>query len=234
MKLSLLQKAPNYLGSKVLPFENSRVVSPPGTIKHHQRPCIVVATPMRAGTHVMIDLLLNNLPAYRCKPLYINLDRYLRRGDMSVNPRAGYVVKTHYPFTTPQTPPPDSEISGFFDNTLIITIHRDRTEMLKSLARWHAITLEEAKTRFDHRFEAFDTFWTSRNQINVDHHVLFDTDAMQSLIKQIAEKTGTEPAKRFVPPPPRDAARRIYLMKAATRLLGRHAFRINTTIHTLK
>lgn len=234
MKSRLLQKAPNFLGSKVLPFENSRVVSPPGAIGHHQRRCIVVATPMRAGTHVMIDLLLNNLPAYRVKPLYVNLDRYLRRGDMSVHPQAGYVVKTHYPFTLPQTPPPEHEISAFFDNTLIITVQRDRTEMLKSLARWHATTLDEARARFDHRFDAFDTFWAAREQINVDHHLLFDPDAMQSLIQQIAEQTGTNCAKKFVPPPPREAARRIYLMKAATRLLGRHAFRINTTIHTLK
>lgn len=234
MKVLSLRQWPNFLGSKMLPFENSRVVAPPGEIGCHHRRCIVVATTMRAGTHVMIDLLLNNLPAYRVRPLYVNLDRYLRRGDVLVDPQAGYVVKTHYPFTMPRTPPPEAAVSTFFDNTLVITIHRDRSAMLKSLARWHSITLEEAQARFDHRFDAFDAFWTHRNRLNIEHELLFDRDAMQALIQKIADETETTPAKKFVPPPPRDAVRRIYLMKAATRLLGRHAFCINTTIHTLK
>lgn len=85
MKALPLRQWPNILRSKILPFENSRVVAPAGKIGCDHRRCIVVATTMRACAHVMIDLLLNNLPAYRFRPLYVNRDRYLRRAEASGN-----------------------------------------------------------------------------------------------------------------------------------------------------
>ena len=61
----------NWVGRRVLPYENARVVAPPGVPVTQDRPNIVVATPKRSGTHVLIDILLNNLPAYRRRPLYV-------------------------------------------------------------------------------------------------------------------------------------------------------------------
>ncbi|WP_202261166.1 hypothetical protein [Rhodovulum sulfidophilum] len=234
MSLPSFHRFANFVGRRILPFSNGRVVSPPGAIGHHERRCIVVATTMRSGTHVMIDLLLNNLPAYRNRPLYIDLDQHLRRGEMPVDPQAGYVVKTHYPFTMPGGKFPEDRLMGLFQNSLVITIQRDQAEILRSLARWHAATSDQILSRFGDGFDRFNAFWPGRDRMAIDHRTLFDRDAMQMLIRQIAERTGTEPARRFVPPPPRDATQRIYLMKATTRLLGARAPRINTTIFTLK
>ena len=58
----------NFIGRTVLPFTNPRVVAPPGTPGHHGRPNLIVATPMRSGTHILIDLILNNLrTASKCR-----------------------------------------------------------------------------------------------------------------------------------------------------------------------
>ncbi|WP_146176307.1 hypothetical protein [Rhodovulum kholense] len=182
----------------------------------------------------MIDLLLNNLPAYRNRPLYIDLDQHLRRGQMPVDPQAGYVVKTHYPFTMPGGPFAEDRLRTLFEGALVITIERDQTEIVRSLARWHGATPDQILSRFGDGLDRFRAFWPGRDRVAIDHRTLFDREAMQALLRQIAERTGTDPAPRFVPPPPRDATQRIYLMKATTRLLGARAPRINTTIFTLK
>ena len=38
---------------------------------------------MRSGTHLLIDLILNNFAALRTSPLYIDADRFLRESGSS-------------------------------------------------------------------------------------------------------------------------------------------------------
>lgn len=92
----------------------------------------------------------------------------------------------------------------------------------------------DPEARFGGQIDAFWAFWDGVPRIDLQFAALFDPMQMQTLIGMIAQKTGVVPVANFVPPPGRDATRRIQIDKAATRLLGRHAPRINTTIHTLK
>jgi hypothetical protein len=55
----------HYISTHLLPFTNPRVVCPPGTVTAQGRPNIIVATPMRSGTHILSDMILNNIPAYQ-------------------------------------------------------------------------------------------------------------------------------------------------------------------------
>lgn len=229
----------NFIGRTVLPFTNPRVVAPPGTPGQHGRPNLIVATPMRSGTHILIDLILNNLPAYRTRPLYVDLDQCLKQArpgrDLlgGVAADAGHVLKTHYPVGVPAVAA-DPRLDVLVRQGIVLAIHRPRADILKSLDRWVGGAEEDPEVRFGPQIDAFWSFWGDVPRIDLDFADLFKVDRMHDLIGRIADRTGTAPAPRFTPPPGRSEARRIQIDKAATRLLGRRAPRINTTIHTLK
>jgi hypothetical protein len=229
----------NFIGKTILPFTNPRVVAPPGTPGHHGRPNLIVATPMRSGTHILIDLILNNLPAYRTRPLYVDLDQCLKQArsgrDLlgAVAPDAGHVLKTHYPVGV-SAALADPRFGPLIRQGIVLAIHRPRADILKSLDRWVGDTTADPETRFGGQIDAFWAFWDGVPRIDLDFSDLFDAAQMRSLIGRISRETGVPAAAAFVPPPGRNAARRIQIDKAATRLFGRHAPRINTTIHTLK
>ncbi len=66
-------------------------------------PHVVVAAQMRSGTHLLIDLILNNFPVYRESPLYLDLERY-RLSDLETSripDLRGLVIKTHCVPTPP-------------------------------------------------------------------------------------------------------------------------------------
>jgi hypothetical protein len=229
----------NFIGTKVLPFTNPRVVSPPGVPGRHGRVNLIVATPMRSGTHILIDLLLNNLPAYRHRPLYIDLDQCLKQARPGhdllgrLAPDAGHVVKTHYPIAVPEAAA-DPRLPGLLRAGLVLAIHRPRAEILRSLDRWQGAPEDSPEARFGPQIDAFWAHWKDIPRIDLEFAELFDAGRMRALLERIAAASGAPVAPRFVPPPGRGERRRIYLDKALTRALGRHAPRINTTIHTLK
>ena len=53
-------------------------------------------------------------------------------------------------------------------------------------------------------------------------------------LADLALASGTTPSARYRPPPSGRAKSRIYANKMMTRIAGRYAPRIDTTIHTLK
>jgi hypothetical protein len=228
----------NLIGTRLVPFTNPRVVAPPGVPGFHDRPNLVVATPMRSGTHVLIDLILNNLPAYRNRPLYVDLDQCLKQArpgrDLlgAVRPRSGYVLKTHYPVGVPAAAA-DPRFEALVEDAVVLVVHRERADILASLATWLG-TGVDPETRFGPQIDAFRDFWAPRPRLDIAFADLFRAAPSEALLDRIADLTGTRRGPRLVPPPPRDARWRIPLDKAATRLLGHRAPRINTTIHTLK
>jgi hypothetical protein len=56
---------------------------------------------------------------------------------------------------------------------------------------------------------------------------------MQALMQDLAQRSGTTAARDFRGPP-RAGESWIYTNKALTRLLGKRAARVDTSIHTLK
>lgn len=230
----------NMIGTHVLPFTNPRVVSPPGRIVSRGRTNLIVATPMRSGTHILIDPILNNLPAYRNRPLYINLDqcakpRWRRQGLLEqIGTDAGYVIKTHMPIDTPEGMPEDPHVRSLISEGCVVTVRRARADVCRSLARWHQIDQDTAETRYGPDHDRFWTFWEGRAQIALAFEDLFDPGRMGRLLKDLAARSGSAPRSIYAGPPAGQGRARIHANKTLTRLLGRHAPRVDTTIHTLK
>lgn len=85
--------------ARVLPHNNRRCVAPPGELRPGSGKPVIVSSIMRSGTHLLIDLLLNNFPAYRRMPLYVDLDHALASGLTAADLLHGgcYVMKSHHP-----------------------------------------------------------------------------------------------------------------------------------------
>lgn len=230
----------NLIGTHLLPFTNPRVVCPPGVISGQGRPNIIVATPMRSGTHILIDMILNNIPAYRNRPLYVDLDQCRKQGTPQndligrIAPDAGYILKTHMPIGTDPDSPTDPRILDLFAAGVVLTVRRDRAEVCTSLARWHRLPEEAPLTRYEAQYDGFWAFWAPRKQISIDFADLFAPDRMIPVLDSLCARTGTTRATRFAGPSSEADKARIYTNKALTRLAGRHAPKIDTSIHTLK
>jgi hypothetical protein len=230
----------NFVGTHVLPFTNPRVVAPPGRVRPGGRPNLIVATPMRSGTHILIDLILNNLPAYRRRPLYVDLDQCMKQSRPGqdlvapLTPDAGYVVKTHLPLKVPEGMGRDPRIEALIGAGHVVTVHRDRAEVCRSLARWHGIDPARAEAEYGPDYDRFWALWKGQPQTALAFADLFDDKHMRQVLADLATATGTDPAARYRPPPSNAGKGRIYINKMMTRLAGRHAPRIDTTIHTLK
>ncbi|MEM8729300.1 MAG: hypothetical protein AAGF79_05215 [Pseudomonadota bacterium] len=226
----------NMVGRHLLPFMNPRVVAPPGMPRAQGRSNIVVATPMRSGTHLVIDTILNNIPAFRNQPLYIDLDQCWRQtGEEKdfitpITPDTGFVIKTHLPIGWKADGLADARLSAILDTTTVITVHREYEDVIKSLKRWHKSDFDTFALRFENEYHQFWRFWQNRPQIRVSFDEIFQPEKMTDLLDLLCRKTGTVRAGRFVPPPRLQRKLPVYFDKAATRLVGRHAPRINTTI----
>lgn len=230
----------NAVGTHLLPFTNPRVVCPPGRVQRQGRANIIVATPMRSGTHILIDLLLNNLPAYRNRPLYVDLDQCFKQGTPDndliggIDLDAGYLLKTHMPLNVPPGMMESPEVAALTDAALVLTVRRPRAEVCRSLGRWHGLDAAAAEARYGAEYDRFWAAWDGRKTIALDFAELFRPASMQALLRRIGAQTGATPAAAFTPPPSGRSRNRIYANKVLTRLLGHRAPRIDTTIHTLK
>ncbi len=165
----------NAIGNRWLRHNNPRTLCPPGMPeagKGPKRPLIMVPTLMRSGTHILIDLILNNFPAYQGKPLYVDLDlvmRHPQREEMlaAMMEVGGFVVKTHYPQLIVKEP--DLEVvQQVADQSIIISTRRDSDLVLKSMMRF-----PELSKRFGDEativagIERFYEFWQSRNSADI-------------------------------------------------------------------
>lgn len=229
----------NFIGSRLLSFQNPRVVCPPGSVHPRGRRNIIVATPRRSGTHILMDLIFNNIPTYRAHPLYVDLDQCFRRSvdgtDLmsQITADAGFILKTHLPIRHEARIMEDPQILRLIDEALVLTVRRDRDDVTRSMTRWQEMGAQEPAF-YEALYDGFWDFWSGREDIEMGFRDLFDESAMQALMGRIAEETGTHARRSFSPAPGRNAQRSIYAHKALTRLLGRRAPVVNTTIHTLK
>jgi hypothetical protein len=232
----------SFISTRVL-SSDARICAPPGEIAVSGQRNIIVATPMRSGTHIAMDMVLNSLPRYRRYPLYINLDAFLVRGHdkRMAEPEgllnAGYVIKTHFP---------SGRVAGFRDEmaalarqSLVVVVNRPEAEIRKSLERWAATKpgmsrIQNQLTNLDAELAAFHAFWGEFSPYQITFRDLFDPARCQTIVADIARLTNHPEPYRKVPAPPVSRPMLVYVNKALTRTLGRHAPRIDTSIQALR
>lgn len=182
---------------------------------------------MRSGTHLLIDLILNNLPAYRRSPLYIDLDQCLMRGTSAQEILAGgsYVLKSHYP-SIPCADHADVVFREIAARAIIIQPVRDSAEIFRSQSNWGMKERQE----FEESLTAFEEFWRPFEKIQIPFASMTSGRPCQEALKQLCDVTGQPLPQSPIFPPLRQSTAQVLFHKTLTRLLGRRSPVINTTI----
>ncbi|WP_221030576.1 hypothetical protein [Actomonas aquatica] len=217
----------NQLG-RVLPPINRRCVTPPGELRPRPGRPILVASLMRSGTHLAIDLILNNFAAYRHNPLYLDLDGYLLDGRAREPLLAcgAYVAKTHHP----HRPVPADQLEAlrrFAATAVVVTPVREAEAVSRSLASFGESETVAEVAAMQAQAQAF---WAEWDPVAVDFAELTDWAGSAGFLARLAERAGVPVPARVVENPPRSATGQVLWAKLWTRLLGSRAARINTTI----
>lgn len=214
--------------AKIIPHNNKRCTVPPGRISQVEGKPIIVSSMMRSGTHVLIDLILNNFPNYRHNPLYIDLDHYLgkRLSEVELLSCGAYVIKTHYPQARHDK---DSirSINQLANNAYIIQPIRDIESVFQSLQNF---SYQGGIARLKEENERFNRFWGKHNILQLNFKDLIDISKTTSCIQKIGDFINQESQRKAVLPPAKNATKKVLLLKIVTRLLGCRAPVINTTI----
>lgn len=216
------------LGTRLLPHDTRRTTCPPAPLAPGDGPLIIVPSLMRSGTHLLLDALFNNFPALRRRPLFIDFDAY-ERAKLPPEPLArldGVIIKTHYP-QVELTAPYLSALQTLAARAFIVTPRRPAEEIRKSLAKWGENYTADEFAEIERRVDAF---WGPFSPVTVPFKTLLDPAGVRSLISQVSEKTHLTRKPGQQPVMPAGHRFGIYFDKVLTRLFGRHAPRINTTV----
>lgn len=213
------------LGTKLFPPANTRCISPPGRITEGKGKPIIVSSLMRTGTHLLIDLILNNFSSYRRAPLYIDLDQYVnsKLPADSLFSCGSYVIKSHYP----QSKAAETIIDRLAADSFVIQPERELKDVYRSSLNFgYQRTYEELQ---EEKAE-FNKFWGRFNVLSIGFDEITNTEKVPSIINRIADFSGAKPSGKTVFPLGRNEVNKVLLLKLATRILGRHSPYINTTI----
>lgn len=188
----------------------------------------MVASLMRSGTHLAIDLVLNNLATYRRTPLYVDIDRYFRMPEPLPDfvGLGSTVIKTHYPQIA-ESDEAEATISRLAAEALVVQPVRDLDAVYRSLRRFGYPGSRDELNREANRFNAF---WNPFSPLRLSFARLADPQGSREALEAIAAEVGLS-----VPPSPKLSPLKshpwsILTTKAITRLLGRRAPRVNTSI----
>jgi hypothetical protein len=226
----------NQMWLKLLGPANKRMTCPPGALPEpNDLSHVVVASMMRSGTHIMINLLLNNFRNYRHTPLYINLDYYFHRG-MAVadlENAGGSIIKTHYP-QSKECEGLEPQFESFLQSQKVILVSRNHDQVRASLKRFGSWGREEAK-KFSEIVERFDGYW-DKNQdcLRVDYDDLINPQKVIGVAEKISEFLELPLTRNVVGPRNKNHRLRILIDKGLTRLFGQYVPRINTGIRLTK
>ncbi len=218
-----------HIVSTCFPHNNRRTVCPPGPIPTGVHAPIIVSSLMRSGTHLAIDLLLNNLWSYRNNPLYIDFDRLaLDTPDPERIKTAGScIIKTHVQQCAFDEKTRDL-LKSIASKGLVVIPTRDLAATHSSLKKWNqSFSLEKLKR--DHS-EHLD-FWKEFFPIVVDFKDLLDPARAGLFLRDVRQRLDLPDDES-----PADVITasglelRIFWSKLHTRLVGSDAGLINTTI----
>ncbi len=216
--------------SRHLPPNTTKTVCPPGPLSASASPLplVVVASFPRTGTHVLIDLILNNFPAYRRDPLYVNLDEYLRAGlPMDDLLRVGgYVLKTHHPEAT-FSAEEQAAYERVFQAAILLMPARPAVDVARSYRRMLG---GDRERDLPSALRAYETFWSPLQPEMFAFAELIDPSFTPAIIARLATILGKPPSARTIGPPSRSSYLRVCLRKLATRLLGNKLSVVNTTV----
>lgn len=222
------------IGTYLLSFKNTRVVCPPGKLTPGHGRLILVPTIMRSGTHLLIDMILNNFSVYRRKPLYVDFDRLLDQ-PQGRNDRVeqllcagAYVVKTHYPQVYCERER-EVYLQRVAENSHIITVDRNPEHTFRSSSGWGQ-SIAEHKRIYQESVQRFKSFWANREMLRLSFPRLIDPAHHEKTVSLISNYIQVPNGEPLLGPLPAKHRFQIYISKAMTRLLGRYAPIINTTI----
>lgn len=202
---------------------------PPGVLAAANGvPHVIVAAPMRSGTHLVIDLILNNFPVYRAGPLYLDLEQYRLAGleTERILSFRGSVIKTHFPHTSDLVSH-KRDIAPLIERYPVIVPVRERRDVMDSMQRFGEWGTSQST---EEQFDAFEECWRGVPRLSIPFDQLVDPAALSATVSALATHLGAEPSASLVGPRPQSQRRRVLFDKVLTRLFGPAAPRINTTI----
>ena len=214
-------------GANLLPHDTTRTTCPPAPLVCSDGPLIIVPSLMRSGTHLLLDSLFNNFRALRRKPLFMDFDAY-ERAKLPVEPLAmlrGMTIKTHFP-EVEMAEAYSKVLAHVAAKAVVLTPRRPAKEILRSLEKWGMAPPAEEFAKIEARCDAF---WAPFAPLKVEFASLLDAAKLNEVLDKIAERTGLK-RDGATPVMPSKNRFRVYVDKGLTRLLGRGAPRINTTI----
>lgn len=212
-----------------LNHNNKKVMAPPAELPDNPGlPVIVVASVMRSGTHLLIDTILNNFSGYKNKPLYVDLDEWIRSGRSidDIYTLEGAVIKTHYPQAKLALKP--EELERLFQNCKVIMPIREEESVWKSSTS-SAFDVYSSKDDFNKDMEAFNSFWSKFATLKVSFADVV-TDDFDGALQRISRFIGIEGLTKGIKPIPKNQKYKVLSYKLLTRMLGRQSPIINTTI----
>ena len=213
---------------------NCRTCCPPGKLKkENQTPHLIVASMMRSGTHLAINMILNNFLVYKGTPLYINLEMFLYTGGSleELSRAGGSIVKTHFPQAI-ECQGHEQEISEFLRKEKVILITRNPPQIKRSLQNFGQWGTGES-LKFDEIQREFEGYWMrayTGDVLSLDYADLIQSEKLPDLLRQIEEFTGLTRNPKSVSIINKNRRYTILLSKALTRVFGRFAPHINTGI----
>ncbi len=236
--MSFVRQLLNRIGGHVLPYSNPRVVCPPGGIPRADGQPVVVASIMRSGTHLAIDLLLNHFRELVGRPLYVDVDRLLdepaRRQQFLAGelPIGACVIKTHYP-QSPATKR-DEEMIRLAAAAKVLLLRRDSDDTYRSQTSWGISEHLHDRQVYQESVERFYRFWEANaaDCLQLEYDELIDRDRFAALVERVGTFIGLSPSEKLRYPINPKSITQLAATKASTRLLGKFAPVINTGIRS--
>lgn len=223
--------------SRLVPAVNPRTCAPParpargsGGSEARPVPHLLIASIPRSGTHLLIDLVLNNFRPYRRSPLYVNLDRWIGsgRGLEAIEDAAPSVLKAHLPaFDRGADDDTLVALQRVAEPAIVLRPVRDRDAVFAS---YRSMVPSLTERQFAEEANAFERFW---GQPTLDVRELPFEDLVRepaAVVAWVAEQIGWEAPRDPILPRPRAARRQIGMDKLLTRMLGARAPVVNTSI----
>lgn len=217
------------LAARLFPHTTGKVMCPPGPLPVGPLPPLIVSSLMRTGTHLIIDLLLNNIQGYRQSPLYLDFDAYTFEGFASAPllEVGSCVVKTHVAHR-PFNQETGDLLRTLAERSVVIIPMRQPEKIFKSMATWgyQASPEEFAGLQARHL-----DFWKGYDPILVEFNHLLNPEKAAKILAIIRDRAGLPAVSENTLPFVAGSSRaRNLFRKLRTRIQGCKAPRINTTV----